>query len=217
MTDSILGYSFRNPDLLREALTHPSTCEEISNQRLEFLGDAVIDLIIAEHLYIQRPDFAEGDMTLAKSSIVNGKTLAKAAVLLGLGERIEAGGGLKERKSWPDSVYCDAMEAVAGAVYLDGGLDAAREMVLKALGQYMERLASTGVTKNHKSVLGELTQAGSQGRPNYKVIAEDGPPHRKTFTVSVTVGDLSGEGKGPSKKEAEERAAEDLLRKSQLA
>lgn len=207
-----IGYCFRDPNLFREAITHPSAGEDFNNQRLEFLGDAVLDLVIAEHLFDSNPHWSEGEMTQVKASIVNGVALAQRAVSMGLGDEIVTGGGLSDPSLWPDSIYCDAFEAVAGAVYLDGGLEAARQFILDVLSQELEDAARKGAAKDFKSLLLEMTQGGSGARPEYEVINESGASHDKRFVVAVTVGDMSGQGEGRTKKESEQRAAQDLLR-----
>lgn len=212
MPEEILGYVFRDPQLLKEAFTHPSAGKPFNNQRLEFLGDAVIDLIVAEHLFNKFPDLREGEMTLLKASVVNGSALAKRAKELGLDDRIEVGSALGDRSRWPRSVYRDVFEAAVGAIYLDGGPEAASKAVLETLSDNIEKIIEEGCSKDYKSLLLELAQAGSGIPPVYEVISEEGPPHDKLFDVSVTVNDKSGQGRGKSKKEAERSAAEDLLK-----
>lgn len=212
----VFGYSFRNPDLLREALTHPSAGELFDNQRLEFLGDAVIDLVVAEHLFTEDPHCTEGEMTLTKAAVVNGTALARRAASMGLADLIAAGQGLGESAHWPESVYSDVLEAVVGAVYLDGGLEAATRFILDTLSEDIARAVKRGASKDYKSLLLELAQAGSGEHPLYEVTSENGPSHDKLFVVSVTIGNMRGEGAGKTKKEAEQRAAESLLRNASL-
>ena len=214
--DTVSGYSFCNPDLLREALTHPSAGESFSNQRLEFLGDAVMDLVVAEHLFTEDQQSTEGKMTLTKAAIVNGAALASRAASMGLGDMIVVGPGLGKPGEWPDSVYSDALEALIGAVYLDGGLAAATRFVLDVLSEDVTKVVREGASKDYKSLLLEFTQAGSGQQPVYEVMNEEGPSHDRLFVVSVTIGDMRGEGKGKTKKEAEQNAAESLLRTAGL-
>ncbi len=214
--DTAFGYSFRDPGLLREALTHPSAGESFSNQRLEFLGDAVMDLVVAEHLFKNDSRSTEGKMTLTKASIVNGSTLARRASTMELGEMIIAGPGLGESDCWPDSVYSDALEALVGAVYLDGGLTAAAKFVLDVLSEDIARTVREVELKDYKSLLLEFAQAGSGEQPVYEITNEEGPSHKRLFVVTVTIGDMRGEGKGKTKKEAEQNAAESLLKTASL-
>jgi ribonuclease-3 len=152
-------------------------------------------------------------MTLAKSSVVSRSALAESASKLGLEQMITAGPGLGSPDSWPDSVTGNAFEALAGAVYLDGGLQAARDFVLSVLSKSILKLMHEGAPKDYKSLLLEMTQADSGEQPVYKVIREEGSPHDRTFVVSAMAGSLCGEGVGRTKKEAEQRAAESLLQK----
>lgn len=197
-------------------MTHPSAGEPSNNQRLEFLGDAVIDLVVAEHLFKEDPQSTEGKMTLTKAAIVNGTALALRAASMGLGDMIVVGPGLGTPGRWPDSVYSDALEAVVGAVYLDNGLTAATRFVLNVLSEDITKAVMEGASKDYKSLLLEFTQAGSGQQPVYEVKNEEGPSHKRIFVVSVTIGDMHGEGKGKTKKEAEQRAAESLLRTAGL-
>ena len=155
-------------------------------------------------------------MTFSKAAVVNGEVLARRAAELDMGSMISVGPALGNSTAWPRSVYSDAFEAVIGAVYLDGGLHAASQLILSILSSDIQRAASKDVPRDHKSLLLELTQAGSGERPIFEVIREEGPPHRKVFVVSVKVGDKRGQGEGKSKKEAEQHAAEDLLKNASL-
>ncbi|MFC1671802.1 ribonuclease III [Planctomycetota bacterium] len=217
MLSTILGYSFENPHLLEEALTHPSAGQPFDNQRLEFLGDAVVDLVIAQYLFEKCPEFGEGDMTLAKTAVVNGRVLAQRGLSIGLGDMISVGKGLGDREKWPESVYRDAFEALVGAVYLDSDFEKAKHFVLESLSEEIRGAIEQGTAKDYKSLLLEFTQAGSGEKPAYRVIDEGGPAHDKVFVITVTVGALSGRGEGRTKKDAEQRAAEDLLKSASLA
>ncbi len=214
--DTVFGYSFHSPELLRKALTHPSAGEPFNNQRLEFLGDAVMDLVVAEHLFRKDPQSTEGKMTLIKAAIVNGAALARRAAAMGLGDMIVVGPGLGTPRHWPASVYSDAFEAVVGAVYLDGGLEAAARFVLDVLSEDITKAVGKGASKDYKSLLLEFTQAGSGDQPVYEVMSEGGPSHKRLFAVSVTIGDIRGEGSARTKKEAEQHAAEDFLKKASV-
>lgn len=212
----VLGYTFSNTDLLREALTHPSAGEPFNNERLEFLGDAVLDLAVAEYLYSSHEGLSEGQMTLAKSAVVSRSALSKIAERLNIGEMVIAGPGLGDRAAWPESVMGNALEAIVGAVYLDGGMDAARDFVTNTISEHIRNIMKEGAGKDYKSVLLEMTQAGDGDPPVYEVVKEEGSPHNRLFTVSVCAGAFSGQGSGRTKKEAEQNAAESLLRKASL-
>jgi len=217
--ESRIHYKFRNSLLLAEALTHPSLAYEsqrphFDNQRLEFLGDAVIQLVVTEDLYRRFPEQPEGRLTKVRSQIVSRKALAKFAtdldlgtyVLLGKGE--ESSGGRKR-----PSTLADAFEALIGAIYLDGGFDAVRALVLRLCGEEIARIASSATERNPKGELQENLQSIEPQAPIYRIIGESGPDHRRVFQAEVSWrGRLLATGKGKSKKEAESRAAAEALR-----
>ena len=211
-----LGLPDIDLSLLRQAFTHSSYVreqqpEEVhSNERLEFLGDVVLDLIIAEHLYMDAPDLAEGQLTRIKAHVVRERTLAQLARQLRLGEYLllshgeEDSGGRHKSK-----LLGDALEAVIGAIYICLGLEAARNFVLEKLAPMLaEAQTSSPPLYDHKSRLQELIQAYTKRTPEYVMIAAEGPPHDRTFAVGVRFCDLVlGRGSGPSKQSAEEAAA----------
>lgn len=203
-----LGYSFTNDALLRLALTHPSAahggCEE-TNQRLEFLGDAVLQLCVTEALFVRFPGKAEGDLTQLRAALVREESLAAAARKMELGAYLrfdhgEASSGGRDKPS----VLADAMEAVLAAVYLDGGLDAARGVCADVFGDF----SGASLPQNWKSLLQEREQAEGREAPAYRVVSEEGPPHARVFLVEAWLsGKKCGEGRGGSKKQAEQEAA----------
>lgn len=230
-----LGVSFRRRWLLAQALVHRSyaavrpqrgtaagrtpngdasaPAEPTSNERLEFLGDAVLGEVVAEHLYRDFPGWSEGELTKLKAAVVSEVTLSEAARRLGLGEFLlvakgeEASGG-RDRPS----LLSDALEAVIGALYLDRGLRAARELVLSVLAEPMRALEMDERRRDYKTLLQEFTQSRRKQPPVYRVIHEEGPDHDKTFVVEVRFGQhLLGEGTGKSKKEAEQKAAKEAI------
>ena len=209
-----IGHKFRNSLLLAEALTHPSLGHEtqrhhFDNQRLEFLGDAVLQLIITEHLYTMFPREAEGRLTKLRSRLVSREALRGHALKLELGQFLmmgrgeEACGG-RERTS----TLADAFEALLGAIYLDTNLDTARRFVLTLAAPDLAQLQSEPVDINPKGHLQELLQAISPRSPVYELLSESGPEHEKTFVVRVVwEGMPLGQGVGRSKKQAETAAA----------
>jgi ribonuclease-3 len=213
-----IGYKFRNPLLLAEALTHPSVAHEsqrkhFDNQRLEFLGDAVLQLVITERLYRHFGEQAEGGLTKLRSRLVSRDTLTTYAAAIDLGKYLmmgrgeEASGG-RERTS----TLADAFEALIGAIYLDSDLDMARRFVLAQARADLEQIAAEPVDINPKGELQELLQSISPNSPVYETVSESGPEHEKTFIVRVVwEGNVLGEGNGRSKKQAETAAAEDAL------
>ncbi len=216
--ESVISYSFKDVKLLIQALTHSSYANENNlkkidnNERLEFLGDAVLEIVTSDYLYRQYPNLLEGELTKFRASIVCEPTLAQFAREMGLGDYLllgkgeDASGGRKR-----DSVLSDAVEALIGAIYNDGGIDAAREFIESMLLDDVEERKRFVDSKTH---LQEYIQQVSDIPIEYKVIGESGPDHNKSFTVHVChEGRIIGEGQGRSKKSAEQRAAFDALKK----
>jgi len=209
-----VGYAFREGSLLRLALTHPSLTHEVGgqvrdNQRLEFLGDAVLQLVLTSELYDRFPTMEEGPLTKARAQMVNRRTLAGQGRGLGLGECLllsrgeEATGGRQKT-----SALADAFEALLGAIYLDGGLDAAREFILRQYGEAFGELQVIPHLENPKGELQELLQARSTEAPQYQLESVSGPDHDRLFESAVYhQGAELGRGRGRSKKEAESQAA----------
>jgi len=210
----ILGYRFENKDLLKRALTHRSWENAgKANERLEFLGDAVLGLIVSEYLFDIFPNLNEGDLTKMKSSLVNESVLARIFSRFGLARYLylsseeEKSGGREK-----SSITADAMEAILGAIYLDGGLEKAFGVIKRMLLSDCENLINDESIYNYKGELLELVQIDGRGVPRYEVIEEIGPDHEKTFVVSVSVeAETIGTGKGTTKKEAEQKAAKMAL------
>jgi ribonuclease-3 len=207
-----LGATF-DPELLDLALTHRSYAYEHgglpTNERLEFLGDSVLGVIITEALYTRHPDLPEGQLAKLRAAIVNSRALASLARRLDIGAYLKLGRG-EEISGGRDksSILADAMEAVIGAFYLDRGTDATRELVLRQFAELLDDAASLGAGLDWKTSLQELAASLSLGIPEYTVI-ESGPDHEKYFEATARLaGKGVGEGTGRSKKEAEQRAAE---------
>lgn len=212
---------FQNQDLLTTALTHRSALNEHnsssqeSNERLEFLGDAVLELATTQFLFHQFPDVQEGLLTAYRSALVKTDTLAKVARMLGLGEMLymskgeEATGGRDN-----DSLLADSMEAVIGALYLDQGFAAAEKLLQEVLFIEFEKILQQKLYLDSKSHLQEVVQAQGYLTPTYEVVSEVGPDHDKTFTVNVLVnGDVVATGIGSSKQRAQQSAAQEALKK----
>jgi len=217
-----LNYKFNDNNLFELALTHSSFCNENnlgeSNQRLEFLGDAVLELVISDTLYHKYPDLAEGQLTKLRAATVYEPslcTIAKKigldkAILLGNGE--EASGGRKR-----DSIIADALEALIGAIYLDGGFESACEFILTNFKSTIDSNVEKGFEADYKSRLQEIVQKISKNAVSYRIIAEEGPDHDKLFTAEVLNGDeVVGSGVGRSKKDAEQQAASEALSQMEL-
>ena len=214
-----LGYSFKNPQLLQDALYHSSYANEHrgrgieSNERLEFLGDAVLDLVTAEVLYKEHPDLPEGDLTRIRAALVCEESLHEAAESLGLGEYLklgrgeEAGGGRQR-----PSILADATESVFAAVYLDGGMKAAEEIIHRVLLDREREEVVEERRRDYKTALQELVQRKPDQDLHYEMVGSSGPDHAKVFEARVTInGDEAGRGTGRSKKEAEQAAARSAL------
>ena len=207
-----LGYTFQNPDLLDNALTHSSRANESrgklqSNERLEFLGDSILGMVVADHLFRNHPDLPEGDLTRTRAALVCEDSLVEVARELGLGEYLrlgkgESSGGGRERPS----IQADAVEAVLAAIYLDGGIGSARRFVQRFI--LSREVASLTKPRDHKTALQELVQRESGQVLQYRLVGEEGPDHNKRFFVEVALnGQSIGSGSGRSKKEAEQAAA----------
>jgi ribonuclease-3 len=216
--ETILGHEFARPELLREATTHRSAVHgrgrprgRGSNERMEFIGDRVLGLLVAEWLAERFPHEQEGDLGRRLALLVSQPVLAAVADEIGLGETLsvapgEARAGVRRRAT----VLADALEAALGALYLDGGIERARDFVRRAWGGVMNRQEEP--PKDAKTALQEWVQARSQGLPEYIVASRVGPPHAPEFVVTVSFDGFSGTGTAGSKRAAEQLAAQDLLR-----
>jgi ribonuclease-3 len=212
--EAALEYRFKDPSLLEKALTHSSATVEENNKRLEFLGDAVLGTVVAEMLLEHFPEAQEGQLTKLKSSVVNRIFQSKLAANLGLAKVASFGGGLVEQSGVSHAVLSNLMEAVVGAMYLDGGLEPVREFARRHLMAKMDEAFERFSTRDGKSRLQEFAQRQMGGTPSYEIVEEHGPDHRKHFqAVTIISGDRYESGWGATKKEAERRAAELTLKK----
>jgi ribonuclease-3 len=212
-----IGYRFKNFDLLIESMTHKSCKQPYSNERLEYLGDAVLDLIVGEYLFHKFPKNAEGELSKLRASLVNEDSFAKLARELDLGAFIfispaeEKNGGRDK-----PSLLSDAFEALVGALYLETGLERARELIHELLEKSYENISLKNIFKDYKTTLQEVTQASFGGTPIYEVISSSGPDHQKSFEIAVMIdGKEYGKAMGRSKKEAQQKAAKIALDKLQ--
>lgn len=209
-----LAYEFKNQDFLDEALRHSSFVNEQShqqkpdNERLEFLGDAVLNLVIGHMLISRFPDFEEGDLSRMRSNLVNETKVAAVARSLGLGSHVQLGKGESlTGGSEKNSILANTLEAIIAAVYLDGGYDAAFRLIEKHFSGFVEFDRNIALTYDYKSRIQELLQTGQGEKPVYSVIEETGPDHDKSFRISLSIKDIRTEGYGKSKKNAEQDAA----------
>ncbi len=213
-----IGYQFSDPSILQHALTHSSYANEMrlnkskNNERLEFLGDAVLELVTSEYVYIENKELSEGDLTKLRASIVCEQTLAARARDLKLGEYILLGKGEDSSGGrGRDSILSDALEAVIGAIYLDGGFTNAKEFIKVS---FLEGLKDKTLFFDSKTILQEIIQndTNQKQKLRYKLISEEGPDHNKTFRVAVCLGnDEIGFGTGRTKKAAEQEAANQAI------
>lgn len=212
---------FEDKELLKKAITHKSYANENrnlqlkDNERLEFLGDSVLDVVVSEYMFYKYPDHPEGELAKIRSVVVSAPTLAQKAkeinlgkyILLGKGEDLTGG---RER----DSILADAFEALVGGIYLDQGLKQIQDFILDLLIFDIDTVERGENIQDYKTLLQELIQKNSNSRPEYEVIKEEGPDHNKEFTVEVSFQeDTLGIGTGTSKKEAQQRAAKDAIDK----
>ena len=215
----LLGVTFDDPSLLLRALTHSSylnenqECQWGDNERLEFLGDAVSDLLAAEYLYRRFPDWEEGALTALRANLVRSEALGELAAAMGLDKHLLLGRG--EEKSGGRkrlALLGDAFEAVVAAVYLDRGMGATRRFLVPRLERQVNALTTEAPVRDAKSRLQEWAQATRHETPSYKTVQESGPDHAKSFSVQVSIGgQVCGEGRGRSKRVAEEAAARNAL------
>jgi ribonuclease-3 len=205
-----VGYQFRQPDILRAALTHTSGADTRlgSNERLEFLGDAILGLVTCEQLFHRFPDYQEGDLTKIKSVVVSRRTCARISRILNLGDFLFLGKGMHMHAAVPASLLADVFESLVAAIYLDGGLEPARSFILKHLIPEIEHVAEGAHGGNYKSLLQQVAQREFNATPQYHLLDEKGPDHSKCFKIAAVIGRHRYPAAwGRNKKEAEQKAA----------
>ncbi|MBK9118653.1 MAG: ribonuclease III [Phycisphaerales bacterium] len=205
-----IGYQFNNLNLLRLALHHASSANHRrdSNERMEFLGDAVLGLVVCTTLYERLPEALEGDMTKIKSAVVSRRTCAQVAREVGLTDGLVVGQGMDHGEHLPSSLAAGTLEAIIAAIYLDGGLEAARQFVLTHMDGAIRQATASQHQFNFKSQLQQWAQREHSATPSYELLDEKGPDHSKCFEVAVTIaGRQFPSAWGPNKKDAEQKAA----------
>lgn len=208
-----LGHQFADATLLEAALTHRSA-RGVHNERLEFLGDAVLGLVVADELYRRRPQLREGELTRARAALVRAESLAEIGAELGVGEFLNLGEGeLKSGGHRRGSILGDAVEALVGAIYLDGGFEAARTVVVRIFDTRFDELPDAGEPKDAKTRLQEWLQGRGHERPEYPLLETTGPDHEQQFRVACEVSGLQlrAEASGDSRRRAEQTAAAAVL------
>lgn len=210
----VIGYRFRDPSLLREALTHASGANHrlVSNERMEFLGDAILGAVVCDLLFRRFPDSLEGELTRIKSVVVSRRTCAKISEELGIDEFLITGKGMGSYEQTPSSMMADLFESLIGAVYLDGGMEAAREFIVQHIGPEIDSVADGQGGANHKSHLQQVAQRQFGQTPSYLLLDEKGPDHSKCFKMAAKVGARCfAPAWGRNKKDAEQHAALNAL------
>ncbi len=214
-----IAHRFSNPELLERALTHKSYANEnrvpAHNERLEFLGDSVLGLVVSEYLMNACPDSTEGDLSRLRAAVVSEPALAVVAREIGLGGFLLLGRGEEQTGGRDkDSLLADCLEALIGSVYLDAGITAVESFVLRFFGDVIRKTCAAGGTQDYKTLLQELCQERIKQLPEYRVVSETGPDHQKQFEVELSLkGEVYGRGIGKSKKEAEQKAAKEAMEK----
>jgi ribonuclease III len=216
----LLGYRIRNGDIFEQALLHRSFLQRLpqstrSNERLEFLGDSILNLVVADYLYHQFPEAEEGELTKIRSRLVNRKALAAYARAIHLSDFILMSPSAAQSigKGY-DAITADTFEAIIAAIYLDGGIQHARQFVQRQVFAALKKGAVITADENYKSMLLEYAQSQGIGAPRYHIVKEEGPDHDRTFTVDVMLNNVrQGRGTGKNKKEAEQAAASEALGK----
>lgn len=210
-----VGHAFADQELLREALTHPSMRDTapLSYERMEFLGDAVLGLVTAQYLYQRFPESDEGELTRIKSAVVSRTSMAEIGKELEVDRHLILSKGMIQQGPLPSSVVANAMEALIAAVYLDGGMEPARRLILGQIASRIDRVVRRRRSHNYKSMLQQLTQRLDSTVPTYKVLSVSGPDHERQFTICACLGSREfPPASGSSKKVAEQRAARLALR-----
>ena len=210
----IIGYRFRDQSLLLSALTHASGAVRRleSNERLEFLGDAVLGLTVCQWLFEEYPEYDEGDLTKIKSSVVSRRSCARVACRLQLDQCLIVGRGVTRSRSFPKSLVSDVFEAIVAALYLDGGPEVVRDRLKNWLAEEVGHAVETQGSSNFKSALQQFAQRELSDTPVYRLVRESGPDHRKSFLMAAAIGDRTfSPAWGTNKKDAEQRSAANAL------
>jgi len=219
LAEGVLRHRFKTPGLLEQALTHSSNTEDglASNERLEFLGDAVLGMVVCDLIFLKFPSLREGEMTKIKSHAVSRDTCAHIARDLGIEPLLMLGKGMQNNGRLPSSLSACAFESLIGALYIDAGLDRAAEFIKDLMGPIVERAALSGHQENFKSVLQQFAQQDMDATPQYRVLDEQGPDHAKCFKVRVEISGRCFEPCwGQTKKKAEQEAALAALRELEV-
>ncbi len=214
MLSGLAGYTFQNPDLLEQALTHRSA-GRVNNERLEFLGDSILGFVITENLYLTFPDAPEGVLTRLRANLVKRETLANLARGLDLGALVRLGPGERKSGGWRrDSILANTLESIIGSIYLDSGFVTCSRFILTLYQELLSEVNVANTGKDPKTILQEWMQSRKLPLPEYQVVAEQGEAHQRTFTVTCEVSSIGRRisANGPSKRIAEQAAAGMILK-----
>lgn len=213
--EKLINYEFTDKEILKQAITHSSHNQYVNYEKLEFLGDAVLQIIVSRFLFDKHNYLSEGEMTVTRAYAVCGETLSMTSRDMQLDKYIFIGSsGIKKKINRNESVLADVFEALTAAIYLDGGLDEAEKFVIGNLDKYVTEYIKSGDNRDYKSKLQHITQELFTKEPRYAIRSERGPAHDKMFVVDVFVNNKScGRGKGKSKKKAQQNAAMSALKK----
>jgi len=212
--EHLLGYHFQNKCLLYEAITHSSFAEKRVNsyERLEFLGDSILGFTVCEYLFHRYPNWLEGDLTKIKSNVVSRQTCARIGMEMGIDRVLVVGKGVGTLGKVPQSLIANAFESIVGAIYLDGGMESAREFLMPLIESHVDAAVAGQLEINYKSDLQQYSQRRFNIPPNYRLVQDRGPDHQKEFLISAQVNKRSfPPAWGRNKKEAEQRAAANAL------
>ena len=210
----VIGYQFKDISLLEKAMRHASASDKRldSNERMEFLGDAILGVTVCEELFNRFPEYLEGELTKVKSMLVSRRTCARVAQAINLTDYMVLGKGMTSQRTLPMSCAAGAFESIIGAIYLDGGFESSREFILKCMGELLDNADARKPQENYKSMLQQYSQRMFGSTPYYEILDEKGPDHSKCFEVGVIIDRRRFESAwGPSKKEAEQLAAFNAL------
>jgi len=209
-----IGYNFKDIQILEKAFIHASVADDRldSNERLEFLGDAILGMVVCHELFCRFPDYLEGELTKIKSMIVSRRTCARLAKEIGLTKYLQVGKGMASQIKLPNSCAAAVMESIIGAIFIDGGPDAARDFILRHIGPLLDKADAGQHQGNFKSMLQQYSQRIMDATPVYEVLDEKGPDHSKCFKIAAQIGNARYQAAwGRNKKEAEQRAARNAL------
>lgn len=213
--EKIIGYKFKSSKLVIQSLSHRSIRKEYNNERLEFLGDAVLSLVVGNFLYHKFPDLAEGKLSKMRASLVNEDSLVKLSENINLNKFVLISESEERNQGrYKKSIISDCFEAIIGAIYIESSMEFLEDFIINLINKTYVNLDLTTISQDFKTTLQEITQASLAVIPEYNLILEEGPEHKKTFTISISIdGKEYGQGEGENKKKAEQNAAKNAIKR----